>query len=189
MADTSGLGTRLRHREPDDEKTRRDFLIATASVLGAVGTGLAVWPFLDSLNPAADVLAIAEIDIDMAPIDLGQRITVIWRGKPIFIDHRTAEEIASARRDDADATLIDPAIDADRTLREGWLVVVGICTHLGCIPLGQRSGEPRGRYGGYFCPCHGSLYDTSGRVRRGPAPRNLDIPPYAFAADDVLRIG
>ena len=116
------------------------------------------------------------------------RITVTWRGKPVFVDHRTGEEIEQARAVPLDE-LRDPQPDAARVIEPQWLVVVGVCTHLGCVPLGQKPGDPRGDYGGWFCPCHGSHYDTSGRIRKGPAPRNLVVPEYAFTADDMIRIG
>lgn len=172
-----------------DDATRRDFLIATVGLVGAAGAGLVAWPLIDSLNPAADVKAMAQVEVHLAPIDIGQRVTVVWHGKPIFVDHRTRKEIDLARADDHSPKLIDPATDAERVKREDWLVVIGVCTHLGCIPLGQRPGDPRGPYRGYFCPCHGSLYDTAGRVRRGPAPKNLYLPPYEFPSDDLLRVG
>jgi len=171
---------------PDQQ--RRDFLLIATATVGAVGTGLAAWPFIDSMNPAKDVLAVATSSIDLAPVDVGQRVTVVWRGKPVFIDHRTPEQIAEARADDG-ADLPDPEPDAARVQQEQWLVVIGICTHLGCIPLGQRSGDPLGEYGGWFCPCHGSHYDTSGRIRKGPAPLNLEVPPYQFVEETQLRIG
>jgi len=170
------------------DQQRRDFLLIVTATVGAVGTGLAAWPLIDSMNPAKDVLAVATSNIDLGPIDVGQRITVVWRGKPVFIDHRTPEQISVAKADDT-ADLPDPAPDAARVQQEEWLIVIGICTHLGCIPLGQRSGDPRGEYGGWFCPCHGSHYDTAGRIRKGPAPRNLDLPPYEFVETSMLRIG
>lgn len=169
-------------------ETRRDFLYLATATTAAVGTAVALWPFIDSMNPGADVRAAASVEVDLSPIEVGQRITVKWSGKPLFIDRRTPEEIARARADDT-ADLIDPARDAERVQRDAWLVVVGICTHLGCVPLGQKPGDPRGKYGGYFCACHGSLYDTSGRVRRGPAPRNLEVPPYRFLDDATIRVG
>lgn len=168
---------------------RRDFLYVTTGAMAAVGTGFAVWPFIDSMNPSADILALSATEIDLSPIQAGQRITVKWRGPPVFIVRRSEEEIARARADDENPDLIDPAADAARVQRPEWLVVVGICTHLGCVPLGQRSGDPLGKYGGWFCPCHGSVYDTAGRVRRGPAPRNLKVPPYTFLDETRVRIG
>lgn len=168
--------------------TRRDFLYISTAAVAAVGTSLAVWPLIHSMNPAADVSALATVEVDLVPIELGQRITVKWRGQPVFIDHRTEEQVAAARRDDK-TYLPDPQADSARAIRPEWLVVIGICTHLGCVPLGQRGGDPRGEWGGWFCPCHGSHYDTSGRVRRGPAPRNLVVPPYSFLTDTRVRIG
>ncbi len=156
---------------------RRDFLLYATATTAAVGTAFALWPFIDSMNPAADVLAQAKTEVDLAPVVVGQRITAQWRGKPIFIAHRTAAEIAAARSVDV-ATLRDPQTDADRVVDPDWLIVIGICTHLGCIPLGQKASDPRGQWGGWFCPCHGSQYDTSGRIRKGPAPLDLHIPHY-----------
>lgn len=169
--------------------SRRDFLfVATASVF-AIGTAAVVWPVIDSLNPADDVRALAvPVEVDLSPIEVGQRITVMWRSMPVFIDHRSQEQIAEARATNL-AELRDPQRDEDRALRPEWLIQVGICTHLGCVPLGQQSGDPVGDWGGWFCACHGSQYDTSGRVRKGPAPRNLEIPPYAFVSDMMVRIG
>jgi ubiquinol-cytochrome c reductase iron-sulfur subunit len=177
---------------PDDGgtgETRRNFLYLLAGAIGAVGAAAAVWPLIDSMNPAADVRAVSTTELDLTPIEVGQRVTIVWRGQPVFVDHRTAEEIARAKKDDHNPDLIDPATDASRVKREEWLIVIGICTHLGCIPLGQRVGEPRGDWGGWFCPCHGSEYDTAGRVRRGPAPKNLYLPPYKVAKNEVVRIG
>ncbi len=171
------------------DETRRDFLYLTAGAMVAVGAGAAVWPLIDSMNPAADVRALSVTEVDLAPVELGQRITVVWQGKPVFIDHRTAEQIALARADDDDPGLIDPQSDSVRIQREEWLIVVGVCTHLGCIPLGQRSGDPLGEWDGWFCPCHGSHYDTSGRIRKGPAPQNLIVPPYEFLEENLVRIG
>ncbi|WP_232845895.1 ubiquinol-cytochrome c reductase iron-sulfur subunit [Aurantimonas marina] len=171
------------------ETNRRDFLYVATGAMAAVGTAVALWPFIDSMNPAADVLALSSVDIDLSSVEIGQRITAMWRSKPVFIVRRTPEEIARARADDGDPGLIDPATDASRVIREEWLIVVGVCTHLGCIPLGQDPAAPRGDWGGWFCPCHGSVYDTAGRVRRSPAPRNLDLPPYEFLDNGAVRIG
>lgn len=168
--------------------TRRDFLYLTAGAMGAVGVGSAVWPLVDSMNPAADVLALATTEVDISKVAVGQAITVVWEGKPVFIRHRTPEEIKAAEDVSADA-LRDPQTDASRVQKPEWLVVVGICTHLGCIPQGQKTGQPRGEFGGWFCPCHGSQYDTSGRIRKGPAPKNLLVPPYKFVSDTLVRIG
>lgn len=173
---------------PQEGGTRRDFLLITTATIGAVGAALAAWPFIDSMNPAADVLALASTDVDLSPVQEGQRITVVWRGKPVFISHRTAKEIEEAQAVKVD-TLPDPQTDAERVKKPEWLVAVGICTHLGCIPLGQKAGDPRGEFGGWFCPCHGSQYDTSGRIRKGPAPKNLELPPYTFAENETIHIG
>jgi len=172
----------------DEGETRRDFLLITSGAVAAVGLGLAAWPFIDSMNPAADTLALASTGVDLAPVQVGQRITVVWRGKPVFIDHRPADEIKAAEDVDV-ATLVDPEPDSARVKKPEWLVVVGVCTHLGCIPLGQKSGDTRGPFGGWFCPCHGSAYDTSGRIRQGPAPKNLMVPPYDFSNDTTIKIG
>ena len=171
-----------------EEETRRDFLLIATGAVGAVGTALAAWPFIHSMNPAADTLALASTGVDLKPVEVGQRITVVWRGKPVFIDHRTAEEIKAAQYVDL-AGLVDPQPDSARVKKPEWLVIVGVCTHLGCIPLGQKTGEPRGPFGGWFCPCHGSAYDTSGRIRQGPAPQNLIVPPYEFTSDTAIKIG
>ncbi len=170
--------------------TRRDFLLLTAGAVGAVGAAYFAWPFIDSMNPAADVLAQSSIDVDLSSIPEGQAITVVWRGKPIFVRHRTAQEIQEAEAVPL-ADLADPEPDQDRVQKghAAWLIVVGICTHLGCIPTGNKPSQDRGKYGGWVCPCHGSLYDTSGRVRRGPAPLNLAIPPYVFLTESAIRIG
>ena len=170
------------------ETKRRDFIIVAAGAMSAVGVAMMAWPFIDAMNPSADVIAQSSIEVDLAPIEVGQRITISWRGKPVFIDHRTPALIEMARRGDSD-TLPDPETDAARTQRAEWLIMIGVCTHLGCVPLGQRTASPRGEWGGWFCPCHGSHYDTSGRIRKGPAPRNLDIPPYRFLADGQIQIG
>lgn len=171
------------------EPTRRDFLYICTGMITVLGSAAFLWPFIDSMQPSADVAAMAAVEIDISLIEPGQRVTIKWRGKPVFIVHRSEQMIAQARSDDADSALIDPAPDSARAQRPEWLVLVGVCTHLGCIPLGQQDSDPRGPYGGWFCPCHGSIYDISGRVRKGPAPRNLDVPPYAFVDDQRLKIG
>jgi ubiquinol-cytochrome c reductase iron-sulfur subunit len=170
------------------DATRRDFLILAAGAFSGLGAAAALWPFIHSMNPAADTLAMASIETDLAPIQPGQRIKVMWRGKPVFIDRRTPQEIEQARAVDL-AALPDPESDERRVKKPEWLVLVGVCTHLGCVPLGTGATEARGDFGGWFCPCHGSHYDTSGRVRKGPAPRNLAVPPYEFLTDTTIRIG
>ncbi|MGB0696141.1 MAG: ubiquinol-cytochrome c reductase iron-sulfur subunit [Rhodospirillaceae bacterium] len=170
--------------------TRRDFLIYGSLAMGAVGTALVAWPFIDSMNPAADTLALSSTEVDISVVEEGQAITVMWRGKPVFIRHRTADDIAAAQAADADlGSMVDPQTDADRVQKPEWLVMVGVCTHLGCIPGGQRDADEKGEFGGWFCPCHGSHYDTSGRIRKGPAPLNLPVPEYAFLDDETIRIG
>jgi ubiquinol-cytochrome c reductase iron-sulfur subunit len=168
---------------------RRDFIHIAPVSFAAVGAAVSAIPLVGSMNPSADALAVSSIEVDLSPVEPGQRVTVSWRNQPVFIVRRTAENIASAQADDDNPGLIDPASDRSRVQKVEWLIMIGVCTHLGCIPLGQKEGDPLGKYGGWFCPCHGSLYDTSGRVRRGPAPRNLDIPPYVFLNDTKIRIG
>jgi ubiquinol-cytochrome c reductase iron-sulfur subunit len=176
------------HDRVDEAGTRRDFLFLLTGATVAVGTAALIWPLIDNMNPSADVLALASTEVDLSGVEEGMRITVKWRGKPVFVDHRTQEEIEEARAVPVDE-LRDPQTDADRVIEPQWLVVVGVCTHLGCVPLGQKPDDPRGDYGGWFCPCHGSHYDTSGRIRRGPAPRNLAVPDYAFTDESMIRIG
>lgn len=184
MADTA------KNAQPSsaDGQTRRDFLLQAASTVGVVGTGIALWPFVHSMNPAADTLALSTTDVDLSAIKPGQAITVVWRGSPVFVRSRTAEEIASAQAVNL-SELRDPQADSVRVKNPQWLIVVGICTHLGCVPLGQKPTDPRGEWGGWFCPCHGSQYDTSGRIRKGPAPKNLAVPAYQFTSDTTVRIG
>ena len=143
---------------------------------------------ISSLNPSQDVLALSSIEVDLSQIEVGQAITVKWRGKPVFIRRRTAEEIKTAEDVDV-TTLRDPQPDSARVQKPEWLILVGVCTHLGCVPQGQKPSEPRGQFGGWFCPCHGSEYDTSGRIRRGPAPLNLAVPTYVFETDSLVKIG
>jgi ubiquinol-cytochrome c reductase iron-sulfur subunit len=173
-----------------EQPERRDFLILAANTFAAVGGAIAMWPFIAQMNPDASTQALASIEVDLQPIKQGQAITVMWRGKPIFIRNRTQDEIEKARSVPL-SELPDPETDAKRVKagHENWLVMVGICTHLGCIPKGQSPTDPTGDYGGWFCPCHGSHYDESGRVRKGPAPRNLAVPPYVFVSDSKIRIG
>lgn len=183
------------NHEPEkhaDGTTRRDFIFLTAGAMGAVAAASAIWPVVDTMNPAQDVLALASTEVDLSALKPGQAITVKWRGKPVFVRYRTEAEIAAASVPEAElASFRDPQPDSAR-VKEGkaqWLVLVGVCTHLGCVPLGQKETEARGEYGGYFCPCHGSHYDTSGRIRKGPAPTNLAVPEYVFLNDTRIKIG
>jgi len=184
--------------EATTEPNRRDFLYIATGMAGVVGVAGAVWPFIDQLRPDASTLAVAQIDVDLSAVEPGQSITAMWRGKPVFIRNRTEAEIEAARETPLDQ-LPDqvarnenlpadtPADDVSRSAgegRENWLVMIGVCTHLGCVPLSQA-----GDFGAWFCPCHGSHYDTAGRIRRGPAPENLHIPAYEFTSDTVIRIG
>ncbi len=178
------------------EPTRRDFLYIATGAVGAVGVAAAVWPFINQMNPDASALALSTVEVDIGSITPGASIKVMWRGKPVFIRNRTPEEIQSAA-DVPVAELPDPdarnanqpgaqATDANRAAagKENWLIMIGVCTHLGCIPLGEQ-----GEFGGWFCPCHGSVYDTAGRIRRGPAPENMHVPVYSFLTDTRIRIG
>ena len=177
-------------QQTEDEPTRRDFLsIATGSFV-AVGGAFAVWPLIDQMNPDASTQALASIELDLSPIEEGQAITAMWRGKPVFIRHRTAAEVEEARSVNL-GDLKDPQTDEDRVKKghEKFLVMVGICTHLGCIPKGQKIGDNKGEFNGWFCPCHGSHYDVSGRIRKGPAPSNFAVPPYEFVSDTKIKIG
>jgi ubiquinol-cytochrome c reductase iron-sulfur subunit len=184
------MSTKEHTIDGEDGATRRDMLHIAAAVTPAVGGILALWPFVDQMNPAADTLALATVEVDLSSVEVGEAIVVKWQGKPVFIRHRTAEDIAEARAVPL-GDLIDKETDAER-IHEGhdeWLIVVGICTHLGCVPLGTKTGDEKGEYGGWFCPCHGSHYDTAGRIRKGPAPRNLDLPTYTFVTDNLIKIG
>jgi ubiquinol-cytochrome c reductase iron-sulfur subunit len=178
-----------------DEPTRRDFIHIAAAAAGGVGLAALAWPIVDQMNPSASVLALSSVEIDLSPIAVGQQMTAMWRGKPIFIRRRTPKEIAEARAVPMaslpdqlarNANLSDSAqaTDQDRTTKPEWLILIGICTHLGCIPL-----DHQGDFGGYLCPCHGSQYDTAGRIRRGPAPENLYVPPYSFLSPTKIKIG
>ena len=169
-------------------QNRRDFLVVSTYSMAAVGGASFVWPLIDQMNPAADTLALASTEVDLEPLAEGQAITVKWRGKPVFIRHRTKKEINAAKKENVD-NFRHPEKDEDRVVNEKYIVLVGVCTHLGCVPLGQKTGDVKGEYGGWFCPCHGSHYDHSGRIRKGPAPSNLEVPNYKFISDKVIRIG
>ena len=169
--------------EEDKKTNRRDFIFSASYALGAVGVGAVVWPLIDQMNPDASVKALASTEVDVSGVEKGQSITVLWRGKPVFIRRRTEEEIAKAK----DVKLEDlphPETDEERAKNPEWLVMLGVCTHLGCVPLGDK-----GEYGGWFCPCHGSHYDTSGRIRKGPAPTNMEVPKYEFVNANTIKIG
>ncbi|HYM03240.1 MAG TPA: ubiquinol-cytochrome c reductase iron-sulfur subunit [Stellaceae bacterium] len=186
MADTAQPKPMDAHTH--DSATRRDFLTIAASAITGIGAAVAVWPLIDSMNPAKDTLALSTTEVDLAPVQQGQRLTVKWRGKPVFVDHRSQADIDAANKVDIE-TLKDPQTDAQRVKKPEWLIIVGVCTHLGCIPLGQKPTDDRGEFGGWFCPCHGSQYDTSGRIRKGPAPLNLEVPSYEFVTDTTVKIG
>ena len=169
--------------EEDKKTNRRDFIFTASYAIGAVGVGAVVWPLIDQMNPDASVKALASTEVDVSGVERGQSITVLWRGKPVFIRRRTEEEIAKAK----DVKLEDlphPETDEERAKNPEWLVMLGVCTHLGCVPLGDK-----GEYGGWFCPCHGSHYDTSGRIRKGPAPTNMEVPKYEFVNANTIKIG
>jgi ubiquinol-cytochrome c reductase iron-sulfur subunit len=187
---------------PDDfDNERRDFIFLAAGAMGAVGAAVTAWPFIASLGPASDTLALSTTEVDLSKIEAGQAITVLWRGKPVFIRNRTPAEIDAAKAVDNDPSqfnaLRQKQTDAERTRLstfggkplENWLIMIGVCTHLGCIPMGQKPTDMKGVFGGWFCPCHGSNYDTAGRIRKGPAPLNLAIPPYTFTSETHIRIG
>jgi ubiquinol-cytochrome c reductase iron-sulfur subunit len=185
-----GSGATIASSGHDADEGRRDFLILTTGAMAAFGAAAVAWPFIDQMNPAADTLALSTTEVDVSKVEVGQSITVMWRGSPVFIRRRTQDEIRAAEEVDL-AALKDPEPDSARVKpgRAEWLVLVGVCTHLGCIPQGQRTGDNRGAYGGWLCSCHGSQYDTSGRIRSGPAPENLPVPPYSFTSDTVVLIG
>ncbi|KAI94009.1 ubiquinol-cytochrome C reductase [Rhodomicrobium udaipurense JA643] len=186
----------------EGDVSRRDFIYLATGAFAAVGGAVALWPFIDQMNPDASTMSLSTIEVDISPVLAGQAITVLWRGMPIFVRNLTPEEIGKAKAVDV-ADLKDPvarllgstaelpasAANITKPGKENWLIAVGICTHLGCVPKGQSPGDPRGPYGGYFCVCHGSIYDTLGRVRGGPAPRNLDIPPYEFTGEAKIKLG
>ncbi|MEZ5853779.1 MAG: ubiquinol-cytochrome c reductase iron-sulfur subunit [Hyphomicrobiaceae bacterium] len=185
-----------------ENPNRRDFLTVAATSWAAVGAAATLWPLVQQMNPDASTQALASVEVDLSPVKEGQAITVVWRGKPIFVRNRTKEEIEKARTvalkdlkdDKARNDSLPPAAaatDQNRVKKDhpNWLILVGICTHLGCIPKGQGLADARGDYGGWFCPCHGSHYDTAGRIRKGPAPANLEVPPYQFVSDTKIKIG
>jgi len=179
---------------PGAGETRRDFLYLMSASAAAFGAVSVAWPFVSSMNPSSDVLALSSVEVDISGVQVGQSITVKWRGKPVFIRHRTPEEIKAAE-DVKLSELPDPETDNKRVtdtakkVRPEWLIIIGVCTHLGCVPLGNKPGDPKGEYGGWFCPCHGSQYDTSGRIRKGPAPKNMAVPDYLFSSDSLVKIG
>ena len=184
------------------QPSRRDFIFLATGAFAAVGAASIAWPIVDQMNPDATALALSKIEVDISQLERGQAITVKWRGKPVFIRRRTDEEIQMASRVDIDSLPDNnarnynlrpdsSASDENRSLDENgeWLVMVGVCTHLGCVPKGQSLGDSKGDFGGWYCPCHGSHYDTAGRIRKGPAAKNLDIPAAEFINQNVIRIG
>ena len=178
------VSNEIANKEKKQEtKKRRDFLFTASYAVGAVGVGMAVWPLIDQMNPDASIKALATTEVDISNISPGKTITVLWRGKPVFIRRRTQEEISEAQNVKMEE-LKDPQKDQDRVKKSEWLVMLGVCTHLGCVPLGNK-----GEFNGWFCPCHGSHYDTSGRIRKGPAPTNLEIPKYEFVENNTIKIG
>lgn len=182
------------------EPTRRDFIHILAGATTVVGAAGVVVPLVHQMNPDASVLALSTKEVDVSALEVGQAIKVMWQGKPVFIRRRTAEEISESEETPI-SSLKDPvarndnisgkvdAEDKNRVVKPEYIVVVGVCTHLGCVPLGTSQGEVRGDFGGWFCPCHGSHYDNSGRIRKGPAPENLPVPKYQFVTDAMIRIG
>ena len=169
--------------KPEKKNNRRDFLFTASYTIGAVGLGATIWPFIDQMNPDSSVKALATTEVDLSQIEPGKSITVLWRGKPVFIKRRTESEISEAQSVKLEE-LKHPEKDQDRVKKPEWLVMLGICTHLGCEPLSDK-----GEYKGWFCPCHGSHYDTSGRIRKGPAPVNMEVPKYTFIDDNTIKIG
>ena len=169
--------------KPEKKNNRRDFIFTASYAIGAVGLGATIWPFIDQMNPDSSVKALATTEVDLSQIEPGKSITVLWRGKPVFIKRRTESEISEAQSVKLEE-LKHPEKDQDRVKKPEWLVMLGICTHLGCVPLSDK-----GEYKGWFCPCHGSHYDTSGRIRKGPAPVNMEVPKYTFIDDNTIKIG
>ncbi|MCU0729091.1 MAG: ubiquinol-cytochrome c reductase iron-sulfur subunit [Sphingopyxis sp.] len=185
MANATSVGELGEHGE-----RRRDFIHVAALSFAGVGAAAVVAPLVYQMAPSADVLALSSTEVDISAIQPGQAIKTSWRKQPVFIRNLTPADISAANAV-AVSSLRDPQTLGDRTKpgKENWLVTLGVCTHLGCVPLGAAEGEAKGDYGGYFCPCHGSHYDTAGRIRKGPAPTNLVVPPYEFASDTVVAIG
>ena len=167
----------------NSKKTRRSFIHQASGAMGVVAVASAGWPLIDQMNPSKDVEALSKVEIDLTSIEEGKSKTVMWRGKPLFIKHRTSKEIEEAQNVDID-NLPHPQNDKDRVKNPKYLVLIGVCTHLGCVPASDK-----GEYKGWFCPCHGSHYDTSGRIRKGPAPTNLEIPPYVFTNKNTILVG
>ena len=174
----------MAHSTDNANVTRRDFIYVASAAAAGVGLAASLWPFIDQMNPAADTLALKEVEFDLSPLIPGQIVTIEWQKKPVFIRRRTPAEIQSAQ-DAPLSDMKDPQLDRDRVQKPEWLILVATCTHLGCIPSNAMKGE----YGGWLCPCHGSQYDTSGRIRKGPAPQNLVVPPYQFLTDTKVLIG
>jgi ubiquinol-cytochrome c reductase iron-sulfur subunit len=192
MAEQASMGTPEAHagEGPLPDVRRRDFInIAAVSFVGIGGVAV-LYPLISQMAPSADVLAESSTEIDISAIQPGQAIKAVFRKQPVFIRNLTPAEMAAARKVDV-GSLRDPESLADRTKpgKENWLITMGVCTHLGCVPLGAGEGEVKGEFGGYFCPCHGSHYDTAARIRKGPAPLNLVVPEYAFTSDTVVKIG
>ena len=173
----------MRKIKKNKNKTRRNFIHQASGALGAVAVVSAGWPLVDQMNPSKDVEALSKVEIDLTSLSEGSSKTVMWRGKPLFIKHRTSEEISEANKVDV-SKLPHPETDNDRVKNPKYLVLIGVCTHLGCVPAAGK-----GEYNGWFCPCHGSHYDTSGRIRKGPAPTNLEIPPYQFTNKNTILVG
>jgi len=183
-----------------DAGTRRDFLYVASGAMGAVGVAAIAWPFIDQMNPSTAALALASTEVDLSAVQPGQQVIVKWRGHPLFVRRRIPAEIAEAKAVDVSSlpdplayndNLADnaPATDANRATKPEWLILIGVCTHLGCTPTVSTPQMPEGDYGGWLCHCHGSQYDTAGRIRKGPAPRNLQVPPYSFLSATRVKVG
>ena len=170
-------------KSKNNSEGKRDFLIISTYTMAGIGAAAVAWPLIDQMNPAADTLALASTEVDLSSLEEGQAITVTWRGKPVFVRHRTPEEIKLAKEVSLD-DMRHPETDEERAPNEKFIVLVGVCTHLGCVPLSNK-----GDYKGWFCPCHGSHYDVSGRIRKGPAPKNMEIPKFEFVDNNTIKIG